>query len=153
VGHERDRDEGQDEARRRLGRPGDPGAAELPPEQEYPDDGPPTGLPGRVESWRRRSAVGAMLTGLALGLREALEKEKEEPSITLETSGEPPRDLPVEADVEPAAPRKSVVRVRPWLLGEDRDGLPTEGAPRRDEGSPAGNRPATPARRTRRRRR
>ena len=32
------------------------------------------------------------------------------------TSGDPPRDLPVEAEVEHGRPRRSVVNIRPWLL-------------------------------------
>ncbi|MGI8493443.1 MAG: hypothetical protein ACR2KC_07845, partial [Acidimicrobiales bacterium] len=43
-----------------------------------------TGLPPRVESWRRRSATGAILTGFALGLQEALETKRKEPSIVME---------------------------------------------------------------------
>ncbi|HMC38776.1 MAG TPA: hypothetical protein VKI19_03880 [Acidimicrobiales bacterium] len=77
-----------------------------------------TALPPRIEAWRRRSAAGAVLTGIALGLQQALEKRKEEPSIVMETSGEPPQDLPVEADFEYGRPRQSVVQIRPWLLGD-----------------------------------
>lgn len=80
-----------------------------------------TALPPKIEAWRRRSAAGAILTGFALGLQEALEKKKEEPSIVMETSGEPPKDLPVEADFEYGRPRQSVVQIRPWLLGENAD--------------------------------
>ena len=75
-----------------------------------------TALPPKVEAWRKRSAVGAILTGFALGLQEALEKRKEEPGIVMETSGDPPRDLPVEAEFEYGRPRQSVVQIRPWLL-------------------------------------
>ena len=35
-----------------------------------------TALPPKVESWRRRSVSGAILTGFAFGLREALEPER-----------------------------------------------------------------------------
>ena len=83
-----------------------------------PPDGPHTALPPKIEAWRRRSAAGAILTGFALGLQEALEKRKEEPSIVMETSGDPPKDLPVEADFEYGRPRQSVVQIRPWLLPE-----------------------------------
>jgi hypothetical protein len=103
----------------------------LPDEVEYPviDHEPGSGLPPRVESWRRRSATGAMLTGFAFGLREVLEAEHREPAIVLETSGVPPKDLPVEADLENLPPRQSVVKIRRWLLtdrpepvGDDPDG-------------------------------
>lgn len=80
---------------------------------------PHTGLPPKVEAWRRRSATGAILTGFALGLQEALETKREEPSIVVQTSGDPPQDLPVEADFEYGRPRQSVVNIRPWLLPEE----------------------------------
>jgi hypothetical protein len=75
-----------------------------------------TALPPKMDAWRRRSATGAILTGFALGLQQVFDKEKEEPAIVMQTSGDPPRDLPVEADVERARPRQSVVNIRPWLL-------------------------------------
>ena len=83
-----------------------------------PDDPEPhTALPAKVEAWRKRSAAGAILTGFALGLQEALEVHRDEPSIVVQTSGDPPDDLPVEADFEYGRPRQSVVSIRPWLLG------------------------------------
>lgn len=78
-----------------------------------------TALPPRVEAWRRRSVTGAILTGFALGLKEALEPRREEPSIVMETSGDPPRDLPVEAEVDQIRPSDNVVTIRPWLLPDD----------------------------------
>lgn len=80
------------------------------------DAGGHTALPPRVEAWRKRSATGAILTGLALGLQEALEKEREDPAIIMQTSGAPPKDLPVESDFEFRRPRHSVVNIRPWLV-------------------------------------
>jgi hypothetical protein len=99
-----------------------------------PGGGSNTALPGKVESWRKRSATGAVLTGIAFGLQQIFEKEREEPAIIMTTSGDPPRDLPVEAEVEHGRPRRSVVNIRPWLLDpgatrrdtEDRD--PRSGA-------------------------
>jgi hypothetical protein len=92
-----------------------------------------TALPPKLEAWRRRSATGAILTGFALGLQEALETKRQEPAIVMQTSGDPPRDLPVEADFEYGRPRQSVVSIRPWLLegsGPEResegDGPPTD---------------------------
>ena len=75
-----------------------------------------TALPPKVEAWRKRSAAGAILTGFALCLQEALETKRQEPSIVIQTSGDPPRDLPVEADFEYGRPRQTVVNIRPWLL-------------------------------------
>lgn len=85
-------------------------------------------LPPRVEAWRKRSAVGAILTGFAFGLREALEPERDEPGIVAQVSGEPVGDLPVHADVDDRSPRESVVRIRPWLLQDQAEGR--SGGPR-----------------------
>ncbi|MHB8505271.1 MAG: hypothetical protein ACYDEN_06060, partial [Acidimicrobiales bacterium] len=87
-------------------------AAELPDEAEYPEqdeEALTSSLPRRAESWRKRSATGAILTGFAFGLREALEPERNEPAIVMQTSGAPPRDLPVEADIEDPLPKRNVV--------------------------------------------
>lgn len=98
------------------------GTAPRVTDAEDPEDHHRTGLPPKAESWRRRSATGAVLTGFAMGLREVFEPERKEPAITMETSGEPPTDLPVEAELEAATTRRSVVRIRPWLLaGRIRD--------------------------------
>jgi hypothetical protein len=75
-----------------------------------------TGLPDSVERWRQRSATGAVLTAFAFGLQQALETEKKEPAIIMVTSGDPPKDLPVEAQLEQLGPRQSSVKVRTWLL-------------------------------------
>jgi hypothetical protein len=80
------------------------------------EPGQQTALPPKVEAWRRRSATGAVLTGFALGLQQALGKEQEQPAIIMQTSGDPPTDLPVDAEVEQGRPRQSVVNIRPWLL-------------------------------------
>ena len=105
---------------------------------------PSSALPPKLEAWRRRSATGAILTGLALGFQQALEAPREQPTITIETSGTPPRDLPVDADVGVLGPRHSVVSIRPWLLdsadktrnAEDPDEAsapPVAGVDRKDE--------------------
>ncbi|MBV9660373.1 MAG: hypothetical protein JO337_04380 [Acidimicrobiales bacterium] len=99
---------------------------------EVTEDGH-TALPPKMEAWRRRSATGAILTGFALGLQQALEAPKEEPSIVMETSGDPPQDLPVEADFEYGRPRNSVVSIRPWLLGSEDDAKEPDAARESDE--------------------
>jgi hypothetical protein len=75
-----------------------------------------TALPPRLERWRRRSATGAILTGIGLGLKAALEPERDEPSIVMQASGEPPTDLSVEAELGGIVPADNVVKIRPWLL-------------------------------------
>ncbi|HWG74562.1 MAG TPA: hypothetical protein VG184_10975 [Acidimicrobiales bacterium] len=91
------------------------------PDHDSADAGPsrPPAGPAPKESWRRRSAAGVILTGFALGLQEALESRREEPAIMMETSGDPPTDLPVEADVGQIRAADNVVTIRPWLLSQD----------------------------------
>ena len=84
------------------------------PEARPGDRGPHTALPPKIESWRRRSVTGAVLTGFAFGLREVLEPEREETSIVVQVSGEPVKDLAVQAHLDEQKPRDSVVTVRPW---------------------------------------
>jgi hypothetical protein len=115
------------------------------PEAEGAEEVPPgthTALPPKVEAWRRRSAAGAILTGFALGLQEALEKRKEEPSIVMETSGEPPKDLPVEAEFEYGRPRQSVVQIRPWLLDQSPEADEARSADGEPDGDPEEDGPA-----------
>ena len=45
---------------------------------------------GRFDSWRRRTAVGGMATGLALGLQDIFHPSHQEPVITAEAPGDPP---------------------------------------------------------------
>ena len=127
-GHEDDEegveDEGQpvewfdEQGRRHVRRAAPEGTEELL-EKEAPRE---TGLPDRIEKWRQRSAAGAVATAFALGLQAALDTERKEPAIIMETSGEPPTDLPVEAQLEQLGPRQSTVTVRRWLLsGDERD--------------------------------
>jgi hypothetical protein len=106
------------------------------------DADPHTALPTKVESWRRRSATGAILTGFALGLQQVFETKKDEPAIVMETSGDPPRDLPVEAQVEQGRPRQSVVQIRPWLI-ESGGGRETTGADA-DRPAPSSDGPGDP---------
>jgi hypothetical protein len=79
---------------------------------------PEPGVHTRRERWQRRTATGAILSGLAMGFQQVFEEPKKEASIVMETSGTPPRDLAVEAEFDGMAPRRSVVRIRPWLLDE-----------------------------------
>lgn len=133
-------------------------AASVPPDPGPPDPTPPasagptaegephTALPPRVEAWRKRSAAGAILTGFALGLQDALQSHRDEPSIVIQTSGDLPDDLAVEADFEYGRPRQSVVSIRPWLLHDaDRDpAAPPAGEQRpSDPGSGGADRPAS----------
>jgi hypothetical protein len=132
-----------------YGEPGEDPDEPFPPSEEEEAS---TALPSKVESWRRRSATGAILTGFALGLQQVFEPKRDEPSITVQTSGDPPRDLPVDADFEYQRPRQSVVSIRPWLLdeqtaesGRDADSPGNEPpAPGSDPGAGPGDSASTP---------
>lgn len=102
--------------------PAEPMALAEPEPEDFEE--PQTALPTRVESWRKRSATGAILTGFAFGLQQVFEPERKEPAIMMETSGAPPTDLPVEAELEMATTRRSVVKIRPWLLDEEPESDP-----------------------------
>lgn len=78
-----------------------------------------TALPPALEDWRRRSAMGAILTGITFGLRQALELPKEDPAIVVEAPGEPPGPpRPMELHMDPDRPEETWVIVRPWTLGQ-----------------------------------
>lgn len=68
-------------------------------------EGPPV---TPVASWRRRSAMGAVLTGLALGLKEVFEPD-DEAQIVVEVDDEGlPSDLPVRLFLDPDSPAGSL---------------------------------------------
>jgi hypothetical protein len=70
----------------------------------------------RFERWRRRTATGAVLTGIALGLREALESEKERPAMVQPVpGGDGDDDRGVDLYMDPEHPELTVAVVRPWL--------------------------------------
>jgi hypothetical protein len=78
-----------------------------------------TALPSPIERWRRRSVTGMLLTGIALGLREALEPKRDEPAIMAEAPGEPPGDKALDVSVDTDRPNESVLVIRPWLLRDN----------------------------------
>jgi hypothetical protein len=80
-----------------------------------------TALPPRMESWRRRSVAGVLLTGFGMGLKEVFEPQREEAAVVVQASGEPPTDLSVEADLGGIRPHDHVVKIRPWLLAPPDD--------------------------------
>ena len=118
-----------------YGAPGDD--LDAPPFPAEAEAEPHTALPSKVESWRKRSATGAILTGFALGLQQVFEPKRDEPSIVMETSGDPPTDLPIDADFEYQRPGQSVVSIRPWLLDDQPTPGSLAGADRPDDEAPA----------------
>jgi hypothetical protein len=62
----------------------------------------------RVSQWRRSSAMGAVLTGLALGFQEVFDPEEERAiEIEVDADGEP-GDLPVRLFLDPDSPAGSL---------------------------------------------
>lgn len=62
----------------------------------------------KVSQWRRHSALGAVLTGMALGLQEVFDPE-EERSIVVEVDDDGmPADLPVQLVLDPDSPAGSL---------------------------------------------
>lgn len=62
----------------------------------------------KVSQWRRRSALGAVLTGMALGLQEVFDPE-EERSIVIEVDADgEPLDLPLQLFLDPDSPAGSL---------------------------------------------
>ncbi len=69
---------------------------------------PPREPATRVSQWRRRSAMGAVLTGLALGFQEVFDPEEERAiEIEVDADGEPV-DLPVHLFLDPDSPAGSL---------------------------------------------
>ena len=69
-------------------------------------------LSSRVVSWHRRSIVGAVMAGWALGLREVLEVPRDEQIvIEVDADGEP-HDLPIRLLLDPDDPSGSLCFVR-----------------------------------------
>lgn len=72
--------------------------------------------PAVLESWRRRTASGAVLTSMALGLRQALDDAGERDPVVVVAPGDPPGPPPaVELHLDLRRQDAWVV-VRPWLL-------------------------------------
>lgn len=107
-----------------------------------PDDPGPgrgSGLPPRVEAWRRRTVTGAMLTGIARGLGQVFEPERERAAIVSEMPGAPPPPPgPVEAVIDPEDPEASRLVVRRWMLEEEPEGSAGEGGAEEAAAEPGG---------------
>jgi hypothetical protein len=78
------------------------------------------GMPTSQPSWSHRArplparAVGAALvTGLTLGVRHALQPQRDEPAIVVEDPGEPPPEGSVTLYFHPEVPEATLVLVRP----------------------------------------
>jgi hypothetical protein len=70
----------------------------------------------RVAGVRKASGVGAVLTGIAMGLQEVFYPEEDEIEMVVDADGEPDLDHPVILDFDPTSPPGSHADARPWLL-------------------------------------
>jgi hypothetical protein len=77
---------------------------------EPAEEGGAEALPSRrFDAWRRRSAIGGVATGIALGLQEVFYPTDNEPVITAEAPGDPPdADARLRVILHPDDPTKSV---------------------------------------------
>jgi hypothetical protein len=79
----------------------------------------------------KRSAAGAVLSGIALGLQQALEQKRELPAFVMEAPGEPEDpDAPIILHFDPDDPTKTVAVIRsraPTERTERSDGPDADG--------------------------
>jgi hypothetical protein len=92
----------------------------------YDDDhvaGRRNALPRRVESWRSRSATGAIATAIAMGLQQVFEPERRRPAAVAEAPSDPyDDDDPITVDYVPDDAEGTTVHVKPWLLQKGEPG-------------------------------
>lgn len=83
----------------------------------------PAPPPPRVPPKKARTATGALLTGIALGLRDVFdpEKKKDPVAIEQEAPGEPEEPQQYEIRLR-ASPRDSQAIYRPWVKQEGDEG-------------------------------
>jgi hypothetical protein len=86
------------------------GPIEADESNHEPEEGTAEQLPPRrFDAWRRRSAMGAMATGIALGLKEIFQPADNQPVITAVAPGDPPdADQRLRVILDPDDPTKSV---------------------------------------------
>jgi len=77
-------------------------------------------LPRRMESWRSRSATGAIATAMAMGLQQVFEPERRRPAAVAEAPSDPyDENDPVTVDYVPDDAEGTRVHVKPWLLQKE----------------------------------
>ena len=82
--------------------------------------GRPSAPVSRRESWRTRSATGAIATALAMGLQQVFEPEKRRPAAVAEAPSDPySDDDPITVDYLPDDAGGTRVHVKPWLLQKE----------------------------------
>ncbi len=93
-----------------------------------PDDGDGTVTgkdPLRFSNWMKRSATGAVMTGIAVGLKEALQSKTKEVPFVIEARGEPDDpDKPIDLRFDPDNPKDTVAIIRKPAGGANPDAPP-----------------------------
>jgi len=76
--------------------------------------------PLRFNHWMKRSATGAVLTGIAIGLQQALETPKKQPAFVIVASDEPDgSEGPIDLRFDPDSPEGTVAIIRRSSDGDD----------------------------------
>jgi len=74
----------------------------------------------RVPPRKARTATGALLTGIALGLRDVFDPEKKRDTIAIEQEAPAEPEGPQEYEIRlTSSPRDSQAIYRPWVGDED----------------------------------
>ena len=98
-------------------RPG-PAGTLVPDDIVNPDDSAPQDdhtphEPLPFQRWIKRSASGAVLTGIALGLQQVYQPRRELPAFVMEAPGEPEDpNAPISLHFDPDDPTKTVAVIR-----------------------------------------
>ena len=89
--------------------------------------GPVDDVPSTRFDRVRRSTAGVMMTGIALGLQDALELPKKQPAFVIKASGQPDGPQgPIDLSFDPDDPSNTVAVIRPWLTDGEKKGTPPE---------------------------
>jgi hypothetical protein len=90
------------------------------------DDAPLEPLP--FQQWIKRSASGAVLTGIALGLQQVYQPKRELPAFVIEATGEPEDpNAPITLHFDPDDPTKTVAVIRTPASGATSGTAPDPG--------------------------
>jgi hypothetical protein len=108
--------------------PADQAADDQPGDQADPDQAD-SDQSLRFDRWRKRSAAGVMMSGIALGLQEALTLPRQDPPFVIQASGEPDAEGPIDLQFDPDDPSSTVAVIRPWLADPKTDRTGPEEAP------------------------
>ncbi len=104
-----------------------PTAGDDPGTPEAGDDPTEGKDPLRFNRWMKRSATGAIMTGISIGLREALQPAAKEPAFMIEASGQPEDpDNPIDLHFDPDNPADTVAIIRQPSPDGHPAGPPTE---------------------------